>query len=82
MWSNSYNFVRAAQPYGVREPPGPAPTQERFGAKAFNVENRLIRMDLYCKENGRETIYQECSSGAWSFRGRLRLEERCGHPQE
>jgi len=27
----------------------PRVKQERFGAKAFGIKNRMIRLDLYCK---------------------------------
>jgi hypothetical protein len=27
----------------------PQVKQERFGAKAFEVKNQMIRLDLYCK---------------------------------
>jgi len=29
----------------------------RFGAKAFDTDNQLIRVDIYPKEDGRETAY-------------------------
>jgi hypothetical protein len=47
--SNSYNFVSVTCQYGVREPGAAAidqPTRQERLAKAFNIENQMIRMNL------------------------------------